>query len=284
MRVAYLGPPGTVSHEALRDSPIAARWEAVSVTTLYEAVMAVQSGNVARALVPIENSVEGTVNPTLDTLALDADSVIIIGEMVHTFELCLVARAGIDAQEIATVISHPQPLAQSARFLRRELPQAGTLSATSTSEAVRLVAESDQPWAALGTSLAADLNGLVVLRRDIADQDVNQTRFVWLAPAGTKPDIKATAGWKTSIVFWGDGDTVSGWLVGCLSEFGDRGVNLSMIESRPRRSKLGHYMFFADLSGEADDPAVADGLEALRQQTEMVRVLGSYPIHSYPST
>jgi prephenate dehydratase len=277
MRVAYLGPPGTVSHEALRASDAEATWQTAPVATVYDAVMAVHDGEAERALVPIENSVEGTINPTLDTLAIDADDVDIVGELVHTVHLCLIARPGVTAQDVVTVVSHPQPLAQCARFLRRELPGAAILAAASTSDAVRRVAEEPQPWAALGTRLAAELHGAAVLRSGVEDEEVNQTRFVWLAPAGTPPAAPAGVEWKTSIVFWGAGDTVSGWLVRCLSEFADRGVNLTLIESRPRRRQLGHYMFFADLTGRDTDPGVAGGLAALRGQTEMVRVLGSYP-------
>ena len=287
MRVAYLGPPGTVSHEALRAGEAdaggqagratQAAWEPLPVATVYDAVMAVHDGEAERALVPIENSIEGTINPTLDTLAIDADDVVIVGELVHTVHLCLIARPGVAAEDVVTVVSHPQPLAQCARFLRHELPGAGVLAAASTSDAVRQVAEESQPWAALGTSLAAELHGATVLRAGVEDEEVNQTRFVWLAPAGTAPVAATQADWKTSIVFWGAGDTVPGWLVRCLSQFADRGVNLSLIESRPRRRQLGHYMFFADLAGRDTDQAVADGLEALRGQTEMVRVLGSYP-------
>ena len=129
--------------------------------------------------------------------------------------------------------------------------------------------------AALGSRLAADLYGCVVLAAGVEDHPDNATRFVWLARADelTSP---AGAGAKTSIVFWGGGDQSPGWLVDVLGELASRQVNLTRIESRPRRIRLGHYMFFADLEGAADRPPVSEALEALGKHVEEVRVLGTY--------
>jgi len=136
--------------------------------------------------------------------------------------------------------------------------------------------ECDRPWAALGTRLAAELYRCEILRAGVEDVPDNETRFVWLARAGA--DRAASPGpWKTSLVFWGVGSSEPGWLVRCLSEFAFRGVNLTMIESRPRKAGLGHYMFFADLEGRAADAAVAGAIEAVRAQADELRVLGSYP-------
>ena len=148
------------------------------------------------------------------------------------------------------------------------------MSTTSTAEGVRIVAESDEPWAAIGPRLAADLYGASVLAERIEDHPDNLTRFVWLAPAGTEPPHPAT---KTSVVFWGFNDRSPGALMRVLAEFAERDINLTKIESRPRRVALGHYMFFADCEGAADDPAVAAALDALRRRVEVLRVLGSYP-------
>jgi prephenate dehydratase len=145
------------------------------------------------------------------------------------------------------------------------------------------VAESGEPWAALGTRTAARLYGCRVLADGVDDDPDNATRFVWLARAGGPPE-DGTAGspWRTSLVFAGAGDSQPGWLVRCLSEFASRGVNLTKIESRPRRGRLGHYRFWADVDGRAADAPVAEAIERLHEHCEEVRVLGSYPAASAP--
>ncbi|MFL5828859.1 MAG: prephenate dehydratase [Solirubrobacteraceae bacterium] len=283
MRVGYLGPQGTNTEEALiaslgpdgRDGV-----ELLPLPTIYDVVMAVHDGTAARGLVPIENSLEGSVNATLDALAMETEDVAIVGEVVHPIRHCLIARTELELSEVEAVVSHPQANAQCARFIRSRLPGARVLSGSSTAEAVRMVAEHDGPWAALGNRLAADLYGCVVLRAGVEDVADNETRFVWLARAG---DGGAGTGqpergpWKTAVVFWGVGAEAPGWLVRCLSEFADRDVNLTRIESRPRKQGLGRYMFFLDLEGRDSEPHVADALAALRSHVEVLRVLGSYP-------
>jgi len=274
MRVAFLGPAGTFTEEALLSSaPVAV--ERVSYPTVYETVMAVQEGEVDRAVVPIENSLEGSVTATLDALATDATDVRIAAEVVHRIRHCLVAKRELRLADIERVISHPQATAQCARFLRDNLASAERVSAGSTAEAVRAVADTEQRWAALGSRLAAELYGCRVLAEGVEDRPDNRTRFVWLAPASVEAAAGAS---KTSIVFWGFNDNAPGALVDVLREFADRGINLTKIESRPRRLGLGHYMFFADLQGAQDDPLVADGLEALQRRVETLRVLGSYGV------
>jgi prephenate dehydratase len=172
------------------------------------------------------------------------------------------------------VLSHPQALAQCARFLHDRLPQARTEVAASTAEAVRTAVASSEPLAAIGTRLAAELYGGSVLAEGVEDRPDNLTRFVWLAPSGTPPHGTPD---KTSVVFWGFNDESPGALVAVLRELADRDVNLTKIESRPRRVQLGHYMFFADLEGAEDDPPVRDALAGLAQRVETLRVLGSYP-------
>lgn len=275
MRVGYLGPPGTYSHEALAGLPGAADWEAAPLATVHAAVLAVQNRSVDRALVPIENSLEGAVNATLDALVGEAEDVAIVGEVVHAVRHCLIAAGPLELAEVEEVVSIPHASAQCARFLRDELPGATLVAANSTAEAVRTVVEAGGARAALGNRLSAERYGGEVLRDGVEDTPGNQTRFVWLAPASTRAD--GPGAWKTSIVFWGAGDDAPGWLVRCLSEFAFRGVNLTMIESRPRKLGLGHYLFFADLEGTVEDPAVAAAIEAVRGQTERLRVLGSYP-------
>jgi prephenate dehydratase len=277
MRLGYLGPAGTFSEEAVR-AAIHDDAELVPFPSIHETVMAVEDRAVDRALVPIENSVEGGVSATLDALALDTGDVAIVGETVLDIRNCLIARDDLALEAIEVVVSHPQPLGQCARFLRAEVPNAVVRAATSTADAVRSVAAAEAPWAALGPRSAATLYGCRVLREGVDDDPHNATRFVWLASTGTSPvDDVAGAAWKTSVVFAGAGDQTPGWLVRCLSEFAFRGVNLVRIESRPRPGPLGHYVFHIDMEGRDADANVADAIAALRRHCEEVRLLGSYP-------
>jgi prephenate dehydratase len=275
LSVAYLGPAGTHTEEALVASapgPV----ERIPHATLHETVMAVQEGATDRAVVPIENSLEGGVAATLDALAGDADRVRIVAEVVHPIHHQLVARPGVELADVEGVISFPHATGQCERFLHEHLPGAEWLPASSTAEAVRLVAESDSPLAALGSSLAAELYGARVLAADVEDRGDNETRFVWLARAG-EADPPPAEGSKTSIVFWGFNDVSPGALVAVLRELSDRGINLTRIESRPGRVRLGHFRFFADLEGHADVAPVPEALEALGRRVETLRMLGSYP-------
>jgi prephenate dehydratase len=273
VRVGFLGPSGTFAEEALRVSAPAGV-EEVPYATVWDTVMAVQERSVDQAVVPIENSLEGSVTTTLDALAGDASDVRIVAEVVRPISHCLIARSGVELEQVERVLSHPQALAQCARFLHARMTGARTEVSASTAEAVRVAVSSDEPLAAIGTRLAGELYGGAVLAEGVEDRPDNLTRFVWLGRAGTDPHATPT---KTSVVFWGFNDESPGALVAVLRELADRGVNLTKIESRPRRVGLGHYMFFADLDGAAGDPAVRDALTALGGRVDTLKVLGSYP-------
>lgn len=273
LKVAYLGPAGTHSEEALRASA-PPDIEAIPYPTIYDAVMAVQEGSVARAVVPIENALEGSVAVTLDTLAVEADRVRIAAEVVHPIHHCVVARSELSLSAVERVVSHPQATAQCARFLREHLPHAEHVSAPSTADAVLTVCRSADASVALGSSLAAELYDCYIVATNVEDHPDNVTRFVWLALADEVGEVGDDP--KTSIVFWGGGDQSPGWLVDVLSEFAGRGVNLTRIESRPRRTGLGHYFFFVDLEGAAGVYPVSDALDAVRRHVGELRVLGSY--------
>jgi prephenate dehydratase len=279
MRAAYLGPPGTNSHDALLAS--GADVEPVSLPTVPAVVAAVQDGETELGIVPLENSREGAVGATLDALVFDAPDVVIVGEVVHRVSYVLVAAEQAWPDEVRTVHSHPQALGQCARFLTEQLPGAALVSAPSTADAVRAVMEDSPPGpgphAAIGTRHAAALYGAVVLAEDFEDDTENATRFAWIARAGGAPGPVPGAPGRTASVFWGGGDRAPGWLVACLTELSSRGVNLTRIESRPRRVGLGHYMFFCDLDGAAEDPSVAEAIAALGAHCERVRILGSFP-------
>jgi prephenate dehydratase len=276
MRVAFLGPAGTFTEDALREAtPEGAEIEALRTPTVHDAIVAVERGEAERALVPFENSIEGSVRSTLDTLAFDTEAVTIVGEHDFCVHAHLIAREGVELEQVSAILSHPQPLAQCAGFLREQLPGVERRSVSSTAEAVRMVGESVRPWAAIGARAAAELYGCTVLREGIEDEADNVTRFVWIAPEDAKPE--GDGPWRTSLVFSELGADHPGALVDALQEFSSRSVNLSRIESRPARQGLGRYMFFCDLEGAIGDPAIAEALSSLREKAESVRILGSYP-------
>lgn len=280
----YLGPQGTFSEQALLGSLRPDAVIPVALSTIRDAVMAVQTQAVRWALVPIENSVEGSVPVTLDTLAGEATDVSIVGEVVLPVRHNLIAREPRELERIRTIVSHPHVPGQCTRFLSNELTHARVTAASSTAEAVRLASEDTSGGlAAIGTELAAELYGCTILVPGIQDRQDNETRFVWLAHGDASaqgPPLCSPAGpaGKTSIVFWGSGAGHSGWLVRCLDAFAERDINLTRIESRPMRERLGEYMFFVDLEGLLSDASVSEALQALAVLCEHVRVLGSHPI------
>jgi prephenate dehydratase len=292
-RVGYLGPEGTFTEEALLASAQPGAVAPVALPTIYDTIGALGRGELEWAVVPIENSLEGSVSVTLDLLAADSSGVEIVGEALLSVRHSLVACEPVQLREIETVLTHPQVPGQCERFLRGELGHAQVLAASSTAEAVRtVVAAGRREQAALGTVLAAEIYGGTVIRESVQDRDDNETRFVWLAPASggdgsrggagarcSEPPLRAGGGegeWKTSLVFWGPGADSPGWLVRCLSEFSRRQINLTRIESRPMRERMGNYMFFVDLQGRLEQDAVAQALRGLEGLCETVRVLGSY--------
>jgi prephenate dehydratase len=275
MRIGYLGPEGTFSHEVAA-AGAGPDDDLVALPTNHEVVVAVQAGTVDRAVAPVENMIDGAVTAVLDALAFEAPEVSIVGEDVALVRHVLVAGESLALAEVQAVSSHPVALAQCGVFLRERLAHAELRAASSTAEAVRSVARGDAPAgsAAIGTATAATRYDAHVLAEGIEDDVDNRTRFAWLARDAAP--IADVPGVKTSVLFHGAGDDSPGWLVRCLSEFAFRGVNLSRIESRPLRSQLGHYIFHVDCDGHAASDAVSGAIDALRRHCEHVRVLGTY--------
>jgi prephenate dehydratase len=271
-RVAFLGPPGTFTEEALLSQPDLAAGELVPIRSIPEVIGAVESGNADIAVVAIENSIEGSVNATLDTLAFDSD-VLVQRELVLPISLNLSARPGTALDAVTTVIAFPHALAQCREWMSAKLPSVSVHAANSNAEAVQTVARSKRVGqAAIGTRRAVSLYGLDVLADDIEDHPDNETRFVVVGrgvPAPTGHD-------KTSIVCFQSSDR-PGSLLGILQEFAARAINLTKLESRPTKRGLGHYCFFIDLEGHVSDELVADCLRNLAAKQAEVKFLGSYP-------
>jgi len=276
LRVAYLGPEGTFTAEALKAAAGSDPVVTMPTETIFDAILAVENGGADRALVPIENSIEGSVRATLDALAFETERTVVVGEHDHPIHHQLLSRTHLALEDIEVVLSHPQASAQCARFVRERIAGAEVRSAPSTAEAVRTVSETDAPWAALGSSAAGELYGCETLVSGVEDEPDNVTRFIWLAPAGT--EAPGGGRWRTTFVFAELGDDHPGALVEALHEFSTRSVNLTRIESRPLRQGLGRYMFFCDLDGALTDEPVAAALDGLRGKAESVRLLGSYPV------
>jgi prephenate dehydratase len=273
-RLAYLGPPGTFTEEALLSAPEAADADPVPLQTVPDVIAAVTSGSVDGGVVPIENSIEGSVNVTLDTLAFGSPGVTIQRELVLPVRHALLARVGVRVEDIVVVVSHPHATAQCRQYLAEHLPNAEVRAANSTAEAAQIVSERGpiEPWAAIGTQLAAALYGLVVTAPDIEDRRENSTRFVLVG----KESVPQTGNDKTSVVCFIEKDR-PGALLAILHEFSDRGINLTKLESRPTKERLGEYCFFIDIEGHVDEPNVGHAIAGLRTKILDVKVMGSYP-------
>ncbi|MBA3655484.1 MAG: prephenate dehydratase [Actinobacteria bacterium] len=272
-RIAFLGPPGTFTEEALLGQPDLAGAELVPMRSMADVLAAAQSGDAAYGFVPIENAIEGTVNLTLDALVFEHE-LLIQREVETRIKLNLLAVPGTRLRDVHKVVSIPHATAQCRGFFARELHNVELEAANSTAEAAQYVGEHrPEGTAAVGTELAARLYGLEVLAEDIEDHPDNSTRFVLVAPGR----IPAPTGHdKTSIVCFQHTDQ-PGSLHGILGQFTARNINLTKLESRPTKQGLGSYCFIIDLEGHIDDELVADCLRDLHAQLAGVKFLGSYP-------
>lgn len=271
-RYAYLGPEGTFSEAALRSLPAAQGVERVPCVSVADALDAVRRGDVAAALVPLENSVEGSVAETLDELAT-GELLQIVREVQLAVSFALLVRPGTTLSDIQTVTTIPHAEAQVRGWLRRTLPKARFIAASSTADGARAVAAGEAD-AAVAAPLAAEHYRLETLADDIADTPGAVTRFVLVAPPGAPPP--PTGADRTSLVAF-IADDHPGALLELLTELAVRGVNLTRIESRPTGHGLGRYCFSMDAEGHIAYARVAEALAALRRLCADVRFLGSYP-------
>jgi prephenate dehydratase len=272
-RIAYLGPPGTFTEEALLGEPDLASGELISMRSMPDVLSAAQAGDVDFGFVPLENAIEGTVNLTLDALVFEHE-LLIQREVETRIQLNLLAAPGTALGDVTRVLSIPVATAQCRGFFARSLPGVELVAANSTAEAAQFVGETKPAGtAAVGTALAGQLYGLDVLAEDIEDHPDNSTRFVLVRP-GVVP--APTGHDKTSIVCFQHTDQ-PGSLHAILGQFTARNINLTKLESRPTKQGLGSYCFIIDLEGHVDDEIVADCLRDLHAQLAGVKFLGSYP-------
>jgi prephenate dehydratase len=273
--VAFLGPSGTWAQEALLTNTTYSDDDTIAYPSVYDVVAAVAAGDAESGIVPMENSIEGSVSATLDVLAFENDNVFIAREVVHPVSHRLIARTKLGMDDIEKIISHPHAHAQCRRYLRTNLPQAEVVAANSTAEAVRIVSESQEKWAAIGSSIAAKSYGCAVLADEIEDYPDNRTRFVLLSTSEADQELEGP--YKTSIVCTIAHDQ-PGSLLQILQEFAHRYVNLTKIESRPSKKGLGDYVFFIDMEGRKEDPAISSAIKCLECKLASVKLLGSYPV------
>jgi prephenate dehydratase len=278
--IGFLGPAGTFSEEALRATideraPDGRMRRFVPLTSNSETIQAVSNGEVDCAIVAIENSIEGSVPATMDMLSHEVDNVQIVREVRHSIRNALLARHGVTLGQVTKVISHPHASAQCRIWLRNHLPNREIEAFDSTAGAARKVANSREPWAAVGNKLAAEEYGCALLATDIDDHPDNETRFVFLARMRERQDWFEP--YKTSVVCEIAKDQ-PGALLLILQEFAFRHVNLTKIESRPSKRGLGDYIFTVDMEGKAEDGPIADALRCLCCKLPRVTVLGSYPV------
>ncbi len=274
-RVAFLGPEGTFTEEALLANLPAEGLHPFPYGSIRDVLVAVRDGDAALGVVPIENSLEGSVAVTLDLLAFAFDELTIVREVIHPIRHQLIVRGPVELDRLTKIISHPHAYGQCRQFLDAHLPGVEHEAANSTAEAVRRVGRVDRPWAAIGTKLAAEMYECIVLRDDIEDSVENRTRFVYLGRDPAPQDHDGD--YKTSIVC-GIAHDQPGSLLLILNEFAHRYVNLTKIESRPSRQGLGDYIFFIDVMGRRDETTVEQALKCLACKLAWVKVLGSYPV------
>lgn len=275
--IAYLGPEGTYSNEAARafagklGDPDARLVPCTSFTEVFDCV---DRGKSMYGVVATENSLEGPVTATLDNFAFNS-SATILGVHIVDIHHCLIVHPDSNVSDITTIASHAQGLGQCRRFITRELPNVDTVITPSTAESVK-VAMANPSTAAIATRYAAELYGAKVVEEDVEDRLGDQTSFALIGRPGQAVPFEGER-YKTSVALFLQADR-AGALLMILSEFAYAGINITMIQSRPTKQALGDYMFFLDLEGSIDDPALQTALNCLRLKLREVKVLGSYPV------
>lgn len=270
-KVGYLGPRGTFSEEIALGFYRGVNGSFLPYSSIDAVIRAVESGEVTEGIVPVENSVEGSVNITLDTLAHEAD-LFVVKEIIQPVRHNLLIKEG--TKHINVILSHAQALAQCRHYLAKHYPGAELVAVDSTAAAAYQLASGAKNHAAIGSLPAAEIYGLKVVAADIQDDSQNSTRFFVIA----QQPLAGVVSGKTSVVCQIPDEEKPGGLYEILGEFARRGVNLTKIESRPARSGLGVYIFFFDMAGTYEDENIRAALEAISQKSKWYKNLGSYPV------
>lgn len=274
--VAYLGPRGSFAEAAVLQWPGSSGAQLLPSTSVPAALEAVRGDVVDHALVPIENSVEGSVSATLDELG-SGQRLVIVDEVVLPVQFSLLARPGTALSGVHRIATHPHAQAQVRHWLAQHLPEVSVIPAMSTAAAAAALLEDPAPFdAAISQRIAADIYGLDVLADEIADTTDATTRFVVVRKPGPIP--VPTGADKTTLSLFIHQDQ-PGALLNILNEFAVRGVNMTRIESRPTRRALGDYYFSVDVEGHVADSRISEALMGLHRVCLDVRYLGSYPRH-----
>lgn len=271
-RMAYLGPQATFCEKAALLCIDIDNCELIPCTSIAAVFAAIQLGEANQGIVPIENSCEGSLNQTLDLLAYEYD-LKISGEIILPVQHNLLVRPGVELETISCVLSHPQALAQCRKYLSANLDDRECLEVASTAEAARRVADSPLPWASIGTAEAARSYDLAVLSPDIQDRTNNETRFITLSTSRDSSGLRMPFP-KTSLLI--SLDNKPGALFRVLEQFHLYDINMTKIESRPAKTRIGDYLFFIDIEGHELEPRVMKALGGLQTFVYDLRVLGSY--------
>jgi len=274
-RIAYLGPRGSFAEAAVRSLTDGRDVELIAAASVQAALDSARDGSADLALVPIENSVEGSVSVTLDELA-NGKRLVIVDEVVIPVRFALIARPGTSLDDVRRISTHPHAQAQVRHWLAEHVPDAHVIPAMSTAAAAAAVADDQAFDAAVSQRIAAEIYGLDVLAEDIQDNDDAYTRFILVRLPGAIPG--PTGADKTTLSLYMKQDE-PGALLAILTEFAVRGVNLTRIESRPTKKALGDYYFSVDIEGHVADSRVSEALMGLHRVCLDVRFLGSYPRH-----
>ena len=270
-KVGYLGPLGTFTHQAALEFFPKAGSDFISFVNSFEICEGLEKGLIEYGVLPIENSLQGTVRETIDLL-IEKD-LVIYGEIELRITQNLIALEKADISDIKNVFSHPQAFAQTRNWLKTNLPNANLIEVSSTAEAARRVKKLEDPtYAAIGTRFASEVYDLHILKEKVEDESSNFTRFLIIS---TKENPQKQENMKTSIVFVTK--HVPGALYWVLKIFTEAKINLTKIESRPRRRVRWEYIFFVDFDGDKMDPNVQEALSMMQNNVIWMKILGSYP-------
>ncbi len=279
-RMGILGPRGTHSEAAADklNEHLTKKFELVIFKEIFEALNAVEEGKVDAAFVPVENSLEGSINITLDTLA-HSDSFIVTRELIYPVHNHLMAREGVKLSTVKKIFSHAQPISQCRNYLQKNFPTAEINPVASTARAAEMVAQSEitEGYAAICSERAGTLNGLKILAKEIQDNSANRTRFLEVRRRPENFNVYQMHGDKNLIICQIDGSK-PGALYEVLGEFARRNINMVRIESRPARTELGKYIFFFDLEVDNFRRLLFESVEAVRRKSIWLKNLGIFPV------